>query len=167
MPEDMKNPEPGNPDKERPVIPVLRVNPSAEGSGPAAYLHWKGKVYGYEKPVDFRLLLGNDQRGYLDDNFRVMFVGQVRDWPFPGVDRQDIARDFQNGLESWVVITVSGARARVRLDHAEPMLFRAELLPEHSQPGVKITPVAFLDRSVLDEERAKARQVYERSKQHG
>lgn len=163
MPKDRRSHKPGDPVTEK---PVLMVNPSFEGSGPAAYLHWKSGVYGLgiERPVDFTLLLGSDTRNSLDENFRVMFVGQVRDWPFPAANPLDIARDFHNGLDSWAVIAVNGARVKVKHGHAEPTLFKAELHVEPSEFHREIAPVQFLDSSVLEQERARAKLAYERNK---
>ncbi|MBU6447651.1 hypothetical protein KGQ24_02315 [Patescibacteria group bacterium] len=171
MPDDEKNLAAGNPETEK---PALRVNPSGEGSGPAAYLRWKGEISGRRiNTVDFQVALGNDRRGYLDDSFSVMFVGPIKDWPFKDADPREIARDRSHGLNTWMVVAVSGSKIKISRGQPMPRIFTAELIPESyksyacpESPDIRITPVWFLDEGVLEKERAKAKQAYERTKHH-
>ncbi len=160
MPKDMANPGTGDSVKN---LPVLRVNPS-EGSGPTAYLHWDSEVRGLKNtgPMDFKLLVGGS-RSYLNREFKVMFVGQAKDWPMDYDLPDDVVEKFSAGLDSWIVLLVSGARViKTRGGSPSPTLFFSELETEKNADGV-ITPVPYMDRSVLEEERAKARAAYERS----
>lgn len=167
MPNDREDLKQGDPATEK---PVLMVNPSGEGSGPVAYLRWKGEISGrYMNTVDFQVALANDRRGYLDDSFSVMFVGQIKDWPFKDVDPREIARDRSHGLNTWMVIAVSGSKIKVSRGQPMPRIFTAELTPESAypeSPDVRVTPAWFLDEGVLEKERAKAQQAYERNKKH-